>query len=247
MSMKKPRDPMANCAHSKAAHGRSHRESGVTLMELATVLAIVAVLVAIAVPNTIRWQRDQRVKGAAHDVADLLVLARAEAARTGDREVVIYGPSGTQDTASAPITGPNGSVPFLVFNDGAAATSNCKVDAGEAKSVVESAQDVRWGVALATTFAPGDPASGAFTAPQTRGGTTLSPTGAVVPWLLFRPDGVPVRFAGASSACGTIGATALGGAGFYLTNGTRDYAVVLSPLGGVRVWVWDQKAGAWTS
>jgi hypothetical protein len=68
-----------------------------------------------------------------------------------------------------------------------------------------------------------------------------------VPWLLFRPDGIPVRFEGAFGACGTIGATALGGAGFYLTNGTRDYAVVLSPMGGVRVWVWDTTAGAWRS
>jgi type II secretory pathway pseudopilin PulG len=245
--MKEPRDPVTNCAHSSTPRGRKHRESGVSLVELATVLGIVAVLVAIAAPNTIRWQRDQRLKGAAHDVADLLVLARAEATRTGNREVVVYGPSGTQDAAGTPITGPNGSVPFLVFNDGAAATSNCKVDGGEAKEVIESARDVRWGVALATAAAPGDPASGAFTAPQNRGGTTLSPANAAVPWLMFRPDGIPVRFEGSLGTCGTIGTTALGGAGFYLTNGTRDYAVVLSPMGGVRVWVWDPTAGAWRS
>jgi len=238
---------MANCVHRSIPRGRSRRESGVTLVELMTVVGVAAVLLAIAVPNTIRWQRDQRLKGAAHDVADLLVLARAEAARTGNREVVIYGPSGTQDTANAAITGPNGVVPFLVFDDGVAATSNCKVDAGEAKEVVEAVRDVRWGVALATAAAPGDPNAGSFTAPQNRGGTTLSPANAAVPWLMFRPDGVPVRFQGASSACGTIGATALGGAGFYLTNGSRDYAVVLSPMGGVRVWVWDAMAGAWKS
>ena len=108
-------------------------------------------------------------------------------------------------------------------------------------------RDVRWGVALATAAAPGDPASAAFTAPQNRGGTTLSPANAAVQWFMFRPDGIPVRVEGASSACGTIGSTALGGAGFYLTNGTRDYAVVLSPMGGVRVWLWDAKAGAWKS
>ena len=236
---------MANCVHSRAARGRSRRESGVTLTELATVLGIVAVLVAIAVPNTLRWQRDQRVKGAARDVADLLVLARAEATRTGNREVVIYGPSGTQDTGGTAIAGPNGTVPFMVFNDGAAATSNCKVDAGEAKSVIEPVRDVRWGVALATTFAPNDPASGAFSPPQTRGGTTLSPANGAVQWFMFRPDGVPVRVEGASSSCGTIGTTALGGAGFYLTNGTRDYAVVLSPMGGVRTYVWNPRSGAW--
>ena len=79
------------------------------------------------------------------------------------------------------------------------------------------------------------------------GTQTLTPANAVAPWLLFRPDGIPVRFEGALGACGAIGTTALGGAGFYLTNGTRDYAVVLSPMGGVRVWVWDTKTGAWKS
>jgi hypothetical protein len=108
-------------------------------------------------------------------------------------------------------------------------------------------QDVRWGVAVATTRAPGDTGAANFSPPQTSGGTTASPANAAVPWFLFRPDGVPVRFQGASSACGTIGTTALGGAAFYLTNGTRDYAVVLSPMGGVRIWVWDQTAGAWKS
>jgi hypothetical protein len=58
---------------------------------------------------------------------------------------------------------------------------------------------------------------------------------------------VPVRFEGALGTCGAIGATALGGAAFYLTNGTRDYAVVLSPMGGVRVHVWNSGAGAWSS
>jgi type II secretory pathway pseudopilin PulG len=245
--MKKPRDPVTNCVHSSTVPGKMRRERGATLTELSIVLVICAVLTAIAAPNTIRWQRDQRLKGAAHDVADLLVLARAEAARTGNREVVIYGPAGTQDHAGTPITGASGSVPFLVLNDGPPTTANCKIDAGEARSVIEPVRDVSWGVALANTAAPGDPAAAAFTAPQTRGGTTLSPANAVVQWFVFRPDGVPVRFQGSAGSCGTIGATAQGGAGFYLTNGSRDYAVVLSPLGGVRVWVWDVSARAWKS
>ena len=238
---------MANCVHTTTARGRSSRESGMTLTELAIVFAIVAVLVAMAVPNTIQWQRDQRVKGAAHDVADLLLLARSEAARTGNRHVVIYGPPGTQDPAGTAITGSSGPVPFLVLNDGPAATANCKIDAGEAKSVIEPARDVRWGVAHATTFAPGDPGSAYFAAPQTRGGTTVTPANNPVPWLMFRADGVPVRLEGAGGTCGTVGGTALGGAAFYLTNGTRDYAVVLSPMGGVRVHRWNPTAGGWSS
>ena len=138
-------------------------------------------------------------------------------------------------------------MPLLVLNDGPTATANCKIDAGEARSVIEPARDVRWGVALATTRAPGDMGAAAFAPPQASGGTTATPANNPVPWFLFRPDGVPVRFEGALGTCGAIGATALGGAAFYLTNGTRDYAVVLSPMGGVRVHVWNPAAGAWSS
>jgi hypothetical protein len=113
--------------------------------------------------------------------------------------------------------------------------------------VIEPANDVRWGVSFAGWAAPGDPNPADFTAPQARGGTSLDPDDNDVPWLMFRPDGVPVRFEGVGGGdCGKIGTTALGGAGFYLTNGTRDYAVVLSPMGGVRVHSWDQQAGDWT-
>jgi hypothetical protein len=38
-----------------------------------------------------------------------------------------------------------------------------------------------------------------------------------------------------------------GGGAVYLTNGQRDYAVVLSPLGAVRVHAWNVGAGAWTN
>ena len=237
---------MTNCNRCPDPRG-ARRESGVTLTELAVVFAIIGIIAALAVPNTIRWQRDQRVKGAAHDVADLLLLARSEATRTGNRYVVIYGPSGTQDPSGNAITGANGTVPFLVLNDGPATTANCRIDSTEAKSVVEVVRDVRWGVSFATTAAPNDPAAGAFAAPQTRGGTTLSPAGAAVQWFMFRPDGVPVRFQGVSGGCGTVGPTMQGGAAFYLTNGTRDYAVVMSPMGGVRIHRWSRTAGAWSS
>jgi len=238
---------MANCIRCRNRRRGGRCERGVTLTELAIVFAIVGITVAVAAPNTIRWQRDQRVKGAAHDVADLLLLARSEAARTGNRHVVIYGPPGTQDPAGTAITGSNGTVPFLVLNDGPAATANCQIDAGEARSVVEPARDVRWGVALATARAPGDQGAANFAPPQASGGTTATPANNPVPWFLFRGDGVPVRFEGALADCGTIGTTALGGAAFYLTNGTRDYAVVLSPMGGVRVHVWSPTTGAWKS
>ena len=63
----------------------------------------------------------------------------------------------------------------------------------------------------------------------------------------FRPDGVPVTSVGTVGTCGAVGNTGDGGGAFYITNGQRDFAVVLSPLGGARVHVWSAAAGGWTS
>jgi len=222
------------------ARGRVCRESGVTLLELAIVLAIVGTLAAIAAPNVIRWEHDQQVKGAARDVADLLMLARAESTRTGDRYVVFFGPLGTTDPAGTVI-----GQPILVLDDGPPATSDCHIDAGEPTRSVQPVANVAWGVSLATTRAPGDTGAAAFTPPLAGGGTFADPTNNPVQWFLFGPNGVPLRFQGQLANCGTIGTTALGGAALYLTDGTRDYAVVLSPMGNARVFVWDRGAGAW--
>ena len=64
---------------------------------------------------------------------------------------------------------------------------------------------------------------------------------------MFQPNGIPVTFVGAVGGCGAIGITGTGGGALYLTNGKRDYGVVLSSLGGARVHAWDVTAGGWTS
>jgi hypothetical protein len=63
--------------------------------------------------------------------------------------------------------------------------------------------------------------------------------------VLFRPDGIPVSFTFSGGTCGQIAGTGSGGGALYITNGERDYAVVLSPLGSARVHLWA--AGAWSS
>jgi prepilin-type N-terminal cleavage/methylation domain-containing protein len=236
---------MPNPIHRVRSRGRPRHQRGVTLIELAIVLAIAGLLVLVAAPNMIRWQRDQRLKGAARDIADLLLLARSESARTGNRHVVIFGPPGTADPSGTPIVDGGTPVPLLVLDDGAVGTANCQIDAGEAREVLKPVDGVTWGVSLATARAPGDTGAAAFTPPQASGGTFADPANNAVPWFLFRPDGIPVRFEGQLGSCGAVGTTALGGAAFYLTNGIRDYAVVLTPMGGVRVHVWDTQAGAW--
>jgi hypothetical protein len=42
------------------------------------------------------------------------------------------------------------------------------------------------------------------------------------------------------------GNVASGNGAVYVTSGARDYAVVLAPLGGVRVHAWARGASAWT-
>ena len=46
------------------------------------------------------------------------------------------------------------------------------------------------------------------------------------------------------ATCASLGRPGEGAGGLYLTNQRRDYAVVLSPLGGVRVHAWD--GSGWT-
>jgi hypothetical protein len=67
--------------------------------------------------------------------------------------------------------------------------------------------------------------------------------------VVFRPDGTPVTSnVGVNCALGQTGS---GGGAIYVNNaaggGTRNYAVVLTPLGGVKVHGWEQTQGAWTN
>lgn len=213
-----------------------------------TVLAVAAIMLALVGPTLGSWMRNQRLKDFTRSTADLLLLARAEASRTGSRHVVIFGPAGTTDAGGTTIATASGSnAAMLAVADGAPATSNCQIDAGEDRRAIDFVDDVQWGVSLATVRAPGDEGTAPFTPPQSSGGTFADPTNNPVPWLLFRPDGVPVVFTGGLGTCGTIGQTGTGGAALYTTNGERDYAVVLSPLGAVRVLRWNKDSGQWQS
>ena len=102
-----------------------------------------------------------------------------------------------------------------------------------------------WGVTHATGPAPGDANGATFAAPQAIGHTFIDPAGNPANWVLFRPDGLPVVFTGAFPDCGVIGPTGTGGSAFYITNGKRDYSLVLTPLGGVRVHAWNEKTNQW--
>ena len=66
-------------------------------------------------------------------------------------------------------------------------------------------------------------------------------------WVLFRPDGIPVAFKGNLLNCDTIGETGSGGGAIYVTDGNRDFAAVMSPLGGVRLHAWDERNTQWSN
>ena len=74
--------------------------------------------------------------------------------------------------------------------------------------------------------------------------TFTDPAGNPSRWVVFLPDGMPRAFSTGPFAAGAVGA---GGGAVYVSSGTRDYAVVLAPLGGVRVHSWNRGASAWTN
>jgi type II secretory pathway pseudopilin PulG len=212
------------------------------------VVAIVGVLTMAVVPMMGRSLRDQRARSVAMEAADLLRLARAEAIRTGDHYVVFFGPPGTTDPDGTAILHTDGSTaPVLALRDGPPATSNCRIDAGESRRSMGAEPGLSWGVSEASVRAPGDEGGAAFSLPQASGSTYLDPSSNSTNWVLFRPDGIPVVFTGTGGGCGTIGRTGTGGAALYITNGRLDYAIVITPLGSIRIRSWPPGGAGWSS
>jgi type II secretory pathway pseudopilin PulG len=204
------------------------------MVELLVGLAIMAVLTVIALPNVSEWLMNQRLKSATRQAAKSLAWARGEAIRTGDVHVVFFG----LDSQGVTLATPGGAVvPILILNDGlpGSANQNCKIDAGEPFEVVLEERDVRFGVDHATGTAPADGGGGGTSA----GWSFTDPGGNSSSFVVFRPQGVPLS---ATAAC-AIGAAGSGAGAVYLTNGERDFAVVLTPLGTVRVHSWS--GGGW--
>lgn len=220
----------------------SRRAAGFTLLEMMVVAAIFGIAAAIAVPSFLQYQEDARVKSAARDVADAFHYARSRAIATGENYMVLLNLGGSKnvDPCGNPIDDPDGeAVPVAVLRDGEPGSSNCCIDGGETIEVERGRRGVSWGVTSAAAGVGADPGRGDHTT-----GTSLSDaSGTQTRWVRFRPDGVPV---GMTSSC-DAGGVGSGGGGVYVTNGGRDYAVVLTPLGGVKVYGWNEAEGAWTN
>jgi type II secretory pathway pseudopilin PulG len=211
-------------------------------------LGIASVVLVVALPNIVEWANNQRAKAAARSVADLLQMARAEAMRTGNRHVVFFGNPGTTDPSGNQVAMGAAWVPVLLIDDGAPVAANCAIDGGETLEAVQPEDGVSWGVSFATSAVATDGGSAPFDPGGPWDGATFTdPANAKINWVLFGPDGIPVTFVGAVGSCGLLGNLGSAGGALYLTNGERDFAIVLSPLGAVRLHVWNGASGAWSS
>ncbi len=216
------------------------RKHGVTLIEIMVVVAIVGVMSAIAVPSFQTYFRDQRLKQAARSVSDALSLARAEAIRTGRNHIVHIN---RDPTGAVLLDGAGRVVPVMVVQDddgtGALPAPNGQVDVGERRIPIPAEAGVNWGVTLATVRAPTDPGP---VAAYVTGWSFVTPANVQTSSVLFRPDGIPRAFSIGPYVEGSVGT---GGGAVYLTNGRRDYAIVMTPLGGVQVNAWDPALAQW--
>ena len=112
-----------------------------------------------------------------------------------------------------------------------------KIDTGEPIETFTLEGDVWFGVTESTTRVPIDDGATAF-----GGASTFAQTGGgAASWVLFRPDGTP-RSVDATCTQGVLGS---GGGGMYLSNASRDAAVVLTPLGMSRAFSWDEAGSTW--
>jgi type II secretory pathway pseudopilin PulG len=216
--------------------------AGMTLLELVVVLALVAAMLALAGSTVSSWSEDQRAATSARSVADAMSLARAEAIRTGSHHIVAF-------DIEAGLAGIDSDI--VIANDGPPANSNCVIDGGEIVHRISLEQGVSFGSdpALANgSAAPDD--SGASGNQATGSSFTDASSPAIeASWVLFSSDGLPHRFtenAATTPPCDDLGPIGDAGGAIYLTNGNRDYAVVLSPLGTVRLHRWQSGAGAWS-
>lgn len=224
---------------------RGGRTAGFTLVEIMVVVGIIGVMAAFGTPLFAQFFGDLRLKAAARDAADAFRIARVDAIRTGQRQLVLFsaaiaGNPPATDPAGTPLpTDPatGAPVPIVIVQDD---NDNCRIDAGEPQRSILAKQGVAWGSSVSgANVAPGD----LGLVDHSSGSSFQAPGGGSTTWVLFGADGVPLGF---DAAC-NVGALGSGAGALYFGNGRRDYAVVLSPLGSVRVHNWIEGMAQWSN
>jgi len=88
------------------------RQAGFTLIELMVTLAVLAIVLAIAMPNFSSLQAGTRLTAQVNDLVSMLSYARLEALKRGSRVTVCKSADGASCT-----TGGNWEQGWVVFND----------------------------------------------------------------------------------------------------------------------------------
>ncbi|MGI9540001.1 MAG: pilus assembly FimT family protein [Miltoncostaeaceae bacterium] len=211
------------------------RQQGFTLTEMGIVVGLVGVLTAIAVSALTALFENQRLTNSAITVSNAVSQARGDAIRTGNVHLVFFR---VDETGTPLVDGSGNPVDVLIVDDGRLGTAgqNCSFDAGEDVVGFDLEDRVSFAVSDATSTVATDSGSSTIS-----NGSSLEDgaTGAAS-WLMFRAEGPAYGF---KSDC-NIGAVGSGGGGIYLTNGDRDVALVITPLGTTRLHRWGD--GGWT-
>lgn len=212
-----------------------------TLLEVMVVIVIIGSLLGISFSSMQDWRANERASATARSLGDLFRFAAAEATRKESVQIMFFAIAGSGDTAGNMLVDSNGDpVPVLLLDDGpvGSADQNCEIDAGEETHVLIGDLDVDWGYSESAGLpAPGDATGIAMAS----GSSFATPAGTAATWVAFMPDGRPLGF---DAAC-SMGQLGSGNGGIYITNGVRDFAIVLSPLGGIRIHAWNPGTGQW--
>jgi len=224
------------------------KERGFSIVELMVVLGIVSALVVLGAPYLRDAARHTRLKAAARDIAGAIQMARAQAIRTQTNQVVMFNTT----PGGAPLP-----APVLVLAD---ADADGQIDVGETVTFVPRdagrefqglPRTARFGKTSAIGVPADDPDPlNLFGGASINVSSFQDPAGNNTNQLVFQPDGIPRTYdVGPPFGLGNVGS---GAGAIYLTNGDpqtgepgRDYAIVVRPLGGVRVTQWDPASGAW--
>jgi len=196
------------------------------------------------VPSWRAYQQNLQLRAAARTVANAFSYARSRALATGNRHVVVFAvdPLDPNDVCGNPVVNSQGTpVPVLVFEDNDGGAPNCCLDAGEERLAENPVANVSWGVTPAPPAGPPPSPEDGGGGDYSTGSSFAQPDGSDAAWVSFGPNGIPVAF---NAAC-NLGTTGTGSGAVYLTNGARNYAVVLSPLGTSNVERFNPAADAW--